>query len=125
MKRNLVSDGCILSIACPVVFMAIHTRLHERAQPLNRDPSTVTSEPTSRNTGTESFEQALSRLEEIVRKLDDPEVRIEESVELYQEGLRLSRICTERLETVSQKIEQIRALDSDRAEASSENRQTS
>lgn len=84
----------------------------------------MTSEPTSRTTGTESFEQALSRLEEIVRKLDDPEVRIEESVELYQEGLRLSRICSDRLETVSQKIEQIRAQDTDRADAPSDNRQT-
>lgn len=83
----------------------------------------MTSDPSSQSTGTETFEQALYRLEEIVRKLDDPEVRIEESVELYQEGLRLSRICTERLETVSQKIEQIRAQDSDSADASTEDGQ--
>lgn len=80
----------------------------------------MTPDPSSQTIGPESFEQALSRLEEIVRKLDDPEVRIEESVELYQEGLRLSRICSERLETVSQKIEQIRAQDSDSADASTE-----
>ena len=80
----------------------------------------MTPDPSSQTIGPESFEQALSRLEEIVRKLDDPEIRIEESVELYQEGLRLSRICSERLETVSQKIEQIRAQDSVSADASTE-----
>lgn len=105
--------------------VSLTTRLDERIDPLNGDFSVVTSDPTSLNAGSESFEQALSRLEEIVRKLDDPEVRIEESVELYQEGLRLSRICSERLETVSQKIEQIRAQDSDSADSSTEFGQTS
>lgn len=78
------------------------------------------TDTSSTNPETETFEQALSRLEEIVRKLDDPTVSIDESVELYREGLRLSRICTTRLETASQKIEEIRTQEQLHAEASTD-----
>ena len=54
-----------------------------------------------------SFEQALEKLEEIVEKLSDQEITLEKSVELYEEGLRLSKICSETLENAALKIEQI------------------
>lgn len=54
-----------------------------------------------------SFEEALEKLETIVEKLNDEEITLEKSVELYEEGLRLSKICSETLENAALKIEQI------------------
>ncbi len=54
-----------------------------------------------------TFEDALEKLETIVEKLSDQEISLEKSVELYEEGLRLSKICTETLEQATLKIEQI------------------
>lgn len=54
-----------------------------------------------------SFEEALEKLEAIVEKLSDQEITLEKSVELYEEGLRLSKICSETLENAALKIEEI------------------
>jgi len=54
-----------------------------------------------------SFEEALKKLETIVEKLNDEEITLEKSVELYEEGLRFSKICSETLENAALKIEQI------------------
>jgi len=54
-----------------------------------------------------SFEEALTQLEAIVEKLDDEEITLEESVKLYEEGLKLSKICSETLESAELKIEEI------------------
>lgn len=54
-----------------------------------------------------SFEEALQKLETIVEKLNDEEITLEKSVELYEEGLKLSKICSETLENAALKIEQI------------------
>lgn len=54
-----------------------------------------------------SFEEALQKLEAIVEELNDEEITLEKSVELYEEGLKLSKICSETLENAALKIEQI------------------
>jgi len=54
-----------------------------------------------------SFEEALEKLESIVEKLSKEDITLEKSVELYEEGLKLSKICSEILEQASLKIEQI------------------
>ncbi len=54
-----------------------------------------------------SFEEALTKLEAIVEKLDDDEITLEASVQLYEEGLKLSKICSETLENAELKIEEI------------------
>ena len=54
-----------------------------------------------------SFEEALTKLEAIVEKLDDDEITLEESVQLYEEGLKLSKICSKTLESAELKIEEI------------------
>ncbi len=54
-----------------------------------------------------SFEEALKQLEAIVEKLNDKEISLEESVALYEEGQKLSKICSETLESAALKIEQI------------------
>ena len=59
-----------------------------------------------------SFEDALRRLEEIVRTLEKGEAPLDQSIELYQEGDRLRRHCEARLKDAQARIEQI-ALGSD------------
>lgn len=66
-----------------------------------------------------SFEEALEKLEAIVEKLGDESISLEKSVELYEEGLSLSKICTETLENATLKIEQIdQAMKRDKKEES-------
>lgn len=43
-----------------------------------------------------SFNEALSRLEEIVARVKKKDVSLENSLELLEEGVRLANICTEK-----------------------------
>ena len=52
-----------------------------------------------------SFEAALTRLEQIVQRLEKGELPLEESLVLYEEGIRLSRLCHAKLEEAEGKIE--------------------
>lgn len=51
------------------------------------------------------FEEALSRLEKTVGKLEAGDLPLEESLRLYEDGVRLSRTCSERLEAAERRIE--------------------
>jgi len=53
------------------------------------------------------FEQAMQRLEEVVRRLEEGEVPLEEAIELYQEGMRLSRLCNQKLDAIEAKVLQL------------------
>jgi exodeoxyribonuclease VII small subunit len=53
------------------------------------------------------FEQAMEQLETIVAKLESGDVPLEQAIELFQEGMRLSRICSKKLESVERKIEML------------------
>ena len=52
-----------------------------------------------------TFEQALAALERIVERLEKGELSLEESLQLYEEGVRLSRLCHGKLEEAEGKIE--------------------
>lgn len=54
---------------------------------------------------TPSFETALKQLEEVVQRLEKGELPLEESLKLYEEGIRLSRLCHAKLEEAEGKIE--------------------
>jgi exodeoxyribonuclease VII small subunit len=54
-----------------------------------------------------SFEAALKRLEEIVRKLESGEASLDESIRLYGEGDRLKQQCEARLAAAQARIEKI------------------
>lgn len=54
---------------------------------------------------TQSFEASLDKLEEIVRKLEDGELSLDDSLKLFEEGIRLSRECKERLDQAEKRIE--------------------
>jgi exodeoxyribonuclease VII small subunit len=52
-----------------------------------------------------TFEQALVELEQIVQKLEKGELPLEDSLRLYEEGIRLSRLCHGKLEEAEGRIE--------------------
>ena len=52
-----------------------------------------------------SYEEALSRLEEIVAKLENAEIPLEESLKAFQEVIALSRLCREKLAEIEYKVE--------------------
>jgi len=52
-----------------------------------------------------SYEEALQKLEKIVRRLEDPEIALEESLALFQEGIALSRYCRDKLTEIEYKVE--------------------
>ena len=52
-----------------------------------------------------TFEAALKQLEEIVQRLERGELPLEESLKLYEDGIRLSRLCHAKLEEAEGKIE--------------------
>jgi exodeoxyribonuclease VII small subunit len=51
-----------------------------------------------------NFEQALERLEEVVKQLEDGRLSLEKSLDLFEEGIRLSKICEGRLDAAEQRI---------------------
>jgi len=55
------------------------------------------------------FEKAFQQLEKIVQRLEGEELPLDESLQLFEEGIRLSRFCHQRLEEVEKKIELILA----------------
>lgn len=51
-----------------------------------------------------NFTQSLKRLEEIVEKLEDPDLDLEEGLKLLEEGVKLHKICKEKLTEANKKI---------------------
>ncbi|MCD9021318.1 exodeoxyribonuclease VII small subunit [Cohnella silvisoli] len=54
-----------------------------------------------------SFEQAMETLEAIVVKLESGDVPLETAIELFQEGMSLSKLCGQKLEQVERRIEML------------------
>lgn len=54
-----------------------------------------------------TFEQALSRLEEIVRQLEDQDVSLEAALEAHAEGTALARYCMERLSAAELRVQEL------------------
>ena len=55
------------------------------------------------------FEKAFQQLEKIVQRLEGEELPLDDSLQLFEEGIKLSRFCHQRLEEVEKKIELILA----------------
>ncbi len=51
------------------------------------------------------FEAAMTRLEEIVQELEKGDLPLEQTLKLFEEGIRLSRICSKRLDDAERKVE--------------------
>ncbi len=58
------------------------------------------------------FEKAMEKLEKIVEDLETGNIALDEALKKYEEGVKLSRICRERLSQAEKKIEVLtRAMD--------------
>ncbi len=68
----------------------------------------------------ERFEDQLEGLEEVVRRLEDESVGLEEALDLFERGMELARRCRGRLEAVEQRVERLLS----RADADGESEQT-
>jgi len=55
------------------------------------------------------FEKAFQQLETIVKRLESEELPLDDALQLFEEGIRLSRLCNQKLEEVEKKIELILA----------------
>ena len=51
------------------------------------------------------FEEALARLEAIVKGLEDGDLPLEESLRLFEEGVSLTRLCASRLDEAQKRID--------------------
>jgi exodeoxyribonuclease VII small subunit len=51
------------------------------------------------------FEEALKRLEKIVGELEAGSLSLDDSLERYEEGIRLSKMCSKKLEAARKKVE--------------------
>ena len=52
-----------------------------------------------------SFEQGLAKLEGIVEQLESGDLSLEESLQLFEKGMKLSHACREQLEAAETKVE--------------------
>ena len=53
----------------------------------------------------EKFEEALNKLEKIVSKLEKGDIPLEESLKFFEEGIRLSRLCNQKLDEAEKRVE--------------------
>lgn len=54
-----------------------------------------------------SFEEAMNKLEQIVDKLEEGDVPLEEAIGFYKEGMELSKLCHDKLKSVEEQLTQI------------------
>ena len=54
-----------------------------------------------------TFEEAISKLEDIVQKLEEEDIPLEKAIDYYQEGMKLSKICDDILKTAQEKMTNI------------------
>lgn len=68
-------------------------------------------EPIPEQNETLTFEQAMARLEEIVRLLESGELSLDETVRLYEEGQRLRQFCEQKLKAAEKRIKMVTLAD--------------
>ena len=59
-----------------------------------------------------TFEQAMTRLEQIVAALESGRCTLDESLKLFEEGTKLTAYCADQLKTAEQKIVKLAAVES-------------
>lgn len=52
-----------------------------------------------------TFEEAMKKMEEIVHQLEQNDIPLEKSMELFQTGMELSKICNAKLAESSEKVQ--------------------
>ena len=51
-----------------------------------------------------TYEQAIKKLEDIINKLNEGSIPLDDSITLYEEGIKLSEFCMKKLESAKHKI---------------------
>lgn len=54
-----------------------------------------------------SFEASLERLEEVVSKLEQGDLPLEEAMKLFQEGMKLSQLCSQKLTAAETEVKKL------------------
>ncbi|UTR09475.1 exodeoxyribonuclease VII small subunit [Evansella sp. LMS18] len=54
-----------------------------------------------------TFEEAMEQLETVVNKLEEGDVPLEEAIRMFEEGMKLSKFCHERLQNVEKQMTQV------------------
>lgn len=57
------------------------------------------------------FEKKLGRLEEIVSKMESGDLSLEDSLKMFEEGVKLSRECNTQLQAAEQKVKVLLSVD--------------
>jgi exodeoxyribonuclease VII small subunit len=78
---------------------------------MTRANATRSDAATGEGEGLASFEASLERLHQIVERLESGELDLEASLQLFEEGVRLSRASQARLNSAEKRIEELLAID--------------
>lgn len=54
-----------------------------------------------------TYEQAMTRLDEIIKKLESNSVSLDESITLYEEGVKLAGYCDQKIRSIEDKVTKI------------------
>lgn len=54
-----------------------------------------------------SFEDSLNKLEKIVEQMESGELKLEDSLKLFEEGMKLTKECNTRLNEIEKKVKQL------------------
>jgi exodeoxyribonuclease VII small subunit len=67
----------------------------------------VTARRSNPDVSTLTYEQAVTRLEEIVARIESGQAGLEESIALYEQGMALGKRCRELLSAAEQRVEEL------------------
>ncbi|WP_426401749.1 exodeoxyribonuclease VII small subunit [Mammaliicoccus lentus] len=68
----------------------------------------------------QTFEEMMTELEKVVGKLDEENISLEESIELYQHGIELSSKCETKLKEAEDKVNKLVKKEGDSNESDNE-----
>lgn len=66
------------------------------------------------------FDEAMLQLENIVRQLEQGDVPLENAIELYQKGMELSKLCSEKLQNAEKQLVSFMGENKEEAESTNE-----
>lgn len=52
-----------------------------------------------------TLEEAFQKLDEVIEKLESPEATLEDSFQKYEEGMKLLKVCNDRIDQVEKKVQ--------------------
>lgn len=76
--------------------------------PVNENQEARAGERASSSPKPDSFEKNLERLDAIVGRLEQAELPLEQALQLYEEGMKLTAICEQQLEAAEGRVEILR-----------------